>query len=131
MPPTSPTNDQLRQHLKDHLAFLEESGRLYDQGKEYESKRLATSIRVLVHDTAQSHSLLQLLTVKTQITYWSVLLQEAGASCRSYMGVGLRMGFGGPDQYFPLLLPPQRHLTFDEWWDDAPLIIQDTECVTR
>ena len=128
---SSTAHDQLRQHLKDQLAFLEESAGLYDQGKEHEAKRLATSIRLLLHDTTQSHSLLQLLTVKTQITYWSVILQEAGPSCRSYMGIGLRMGFGGPDQYVPILSPAQRQLTFDKWWDDDPLIIQDSERVTR
>jgi len=131
MPSTSPTNDELRQHLKEHLGFLDESGRLYDQGKEHEAKRLATSIRLLLHDTGQSHSLLQQLAVKTHITYWSVLLQEAGPSSRSYIGIGIRMGFGGLDQYVPNLFPPQRQLTFDKWWDDDPLIIQDTERVTR
>lgn len=131
MPPTPLTHDELRQHLKEHLGFLTESGRLYDHGKEQEAKRLATSIRVLVHDTGQSHSLLQQLGVKNQIAYWSVLLQEPGPSCRSYLGVGMRLNFKGGDRYVPILSPPQRQLTFDKWWEDDPLIIHDTERLTR
>ncbi len=131
MPTTPLTHDELRQHLKEQLGFLDESARLHDQGKEHEAKRLATSIRVLVHDTAQSRSLLQLLGVKAQMTYWSVLLQEAGPACRSYMGIGMRLAFSGRAQYVPVLFPPQRQLPFDKWWDDSPLIVEDTERVTR
>jgi hypothetical protein len=121
----------LRQHLKEHLGFLDESGRLYDHGKEHEAKRLATSIRVLIHDTRKSHSLLHQLGVKSKITYWSVLLQEADLSCRSYMGIGISIGFGAVDRYVPILIPPQRQVPFDKWWDDDPLIVEGTERLTR
>ena len=55
--------------------------------------------------TAPVHVAVQQLGVKTQIRYWSVLIQEASPSCRSYMGIGMRMGFGSSNQYAPILIP--------------------------
>jgi hypothetical protein len=125
------SREDLRQHLKEHLAFMDESARLYDEGKEHEAKRLATSIRVLVHDTPNSHSVLEQLGVKDQIAYWSVLLDPPDSSTRSYLGIGMSMGFGRPDRYVPILLPPRRQLSFAQWWNDEPLVIAGAERVTR
>ena len=49
---------ELSQHLQEQLEFLQASAGAYDQGFEGEAKRLAVSIRVLVHDTSNSNSLL-------------------------------------------------------------------------
>ena len=47
-----------REHLDEQLDFLRSSMASYDEGKEHEAKRLALSIRVLVHSTRNSTSLL-------------------------------------------------------------------------
>lgn len=44
--------------LRDHLGLLERHGRLFDESHHTEAKSLAVSIRVLVHDTPASRSLL-------------------------------------------------------------------------
>ena len=49
---------ELQQHLTDILQALELSSRAFDEGYEGEAKRLAAAIRVLVHDTPNSKSLL-------------------------------------------------------------------------
>ena len=130
MPKSSLTPDELGEHLKEHLGFIEDSARLYDEGKEHEAKRLATSIRVLIHDTSQSHSLLQQLGVKDQINYWNVLLVECPPNTRSYMGIGMSLD-ANSTRYVANLFPPQRRLAFDQWWEKEPLIVEDTEWVTR
>lgn len=48
----------LQRHLNEQLGFLERSTASFDQGYEDEAKRLAVTLRVLLHETAQSHSLL-------------------------------------------------------------------------
>ena len=64
MPSVPQGQDELQQHLTEHLNFIKRSGKAYDQGYGDEAKRLATSIRVLVHDTSMSRSLLAQLGLK-------------------------------------------------------------------
>jgi hypothetical protein len=53
------TSDVFAQHLRKQLGFLERSCAGYDAGYKEEAIRIATVIRVLIHDTANSTSLLQ------------------------------------------------------------------------
>jgi hypothetical protein len=48
-------------NLAESIDFLNLSASSFDNGYEAEAKRLAVTLRVLLHDTAQSHSLLGLL----------------------------------------------------------------------
>jgi len=59
------SNEELQQHLKDIIQALELSAYAFDNGSEGEAKRLAAAIRVLVHDTESSKSLLGQLEQKT------------------------------------------------------------------
>ncbi len=131
MPKIPITNDELKQHLKEQLESLEDSACLFDQGKEHEAKRLATSIRVLLHDTSKSASVLQQLGVKNQLTYWSVLFRDHTQPSSAYMGIGVEMDGGGRSKYVANLFPPHRRLAFDTWWNDEPLIIQNAERLSR
>lgn len=58
------TDQELRDHLYEQLRFLRVSAASYDSGFEGEAKRLATTVRVLVHDTKKSKSLLHQLNLK-------------------------------------------------------------------
>jgi hypothetical protein len=58
MPKTAITSTDLQAHLDEQLGFLERSAAAFDQGYEDEAKRLAVTLRVLLHETTQSHSLL-------------------------------------------------------------------------
>lgn len=55
---------ELETHLREHLDFLNRSAFYYDEGAISEAKRIATSIRVLLHNTEKSHSLLDQLNMK-------------------------------------------------------------------
>ncbi|MDQ4502170.1 hypothetical protein [Sinomonas sp. ASV322] len=52
------TNDETTEALKDHLGFLLSSCRAFDDGNASEAKRIAASLRVLLHQTPNSHALL-------------------------------------------------------------------------
>jgi hypothetical protein len=58
------SKSELHAHLQEQLQFLEASCNSFDAGFEGEAKRLAVTIRVLVHDTQQSKSLLGQLDLK-------------------------------------------------------------------
>jgi hypothetical protein len=64
---TIPTQDNARfiAQLRRQLGYLERSAALYDSGQVDEAIRIATTIRVLVHDTRNSTSLLSHLGAKT------------------------------------------------------------------
>ena len=57
-------NDDLIESLREQLLFLDNSIRMHESF-EPEAKRIATTIRVLVHDTPRSTSLLELLNQKS------------------------------------------------------------------
>jgi hypothetical protein len=59
--PMQQTREDLEQHLQEQVEFLHSSARAFDEGFEGEAKRMAVVVRVLVHDTAHSKSLLSQL----------------------------------------------------------------------
>jgi hypothetical protein len=54
----------MRTKLREQLGFIERSTRFFDEGHEEEALRLATTMRVLFHDTALSTSLLTHLSMR-------------------------------------------------------------------
>ena len=84
---------ELQDHLKDQLYFLETSALAYNQGHDREAKRLATALRILVHDMSGgkrrgSRSILAQLNMKSQPYYDSALdynpgnwVAHAGLTC--------------------------------------------------
>jgi hypothetical protein len=60
------SREDLERQLRDHYDFLKRSGEAFDAGYEGEAKRLATSVRVLVHD-GQGRPLLRLLGAQKKI----------------------------------------------------------------
>jgi hypothetical protein len=128
------TRDDLRQHLKEHMDWLDESMRSFDAGKEHSSKRLAHTIRSLVHDTAKSHSLLGQLGVKQSLQLWSVLPNFGTEPTTEFMGVSMAMSVVNGEfssRYAPNLGAPEQRLPFDQWWDGEQIIVHGGEVVTR
>jgi|MTBAKMStandDraft_1061839.scaffolds.fasta_scaffold12521_1 hypothetical protein len=63
------SQDDYIYHLAEQMQFLKNSMLLFDSGHIYEAKRLALTIRVLVHDTTSSVSLLKHLGKKDILYY--------------------------------------------------------------
>ena len=59
----------LVRHLANQVAFLRESAASYDKGFEAEGQRLAVALRVLLHDTARSVSLLSQLGLRDRLMF--------------------------------------------------------------
>jgi hypothetical protein len=67
------SREDLELHLKETVEALQLSSAAFDEGFEGEAKRLAISIRVLVHDTDSSKSLLSQLQLKDKQFYNTAL----------------------------------------------------------
>jgi len=128
------TPDELLADLKEQIAFMKQSASSYDNGFEGEAKRLAVVIRVLVHDTANSVSLLTSMNKKNINFYDSASDYNPNRVVVSHSGLVLkRFTFpqGGGEYKAPLDdLPPSmsknRKVNFDQWWD-TKIVIRDNQ----
>jgi len=128
------TRDELLGHLKDQIAFMKQSTDSYDKGFEGEAKRLAVAIRILVHDTQESKSLLTSLGKKNINFYDSASDYHPNGVVVSHSGLVLKKFMfpkGGGEYEAPLDdLPPSRNknkkVNFDQWWDNR-IVIRDSQ----
>lgn len=118
------TPEELRAHLGEQMEFIKASSRSFDDGFLGEGKRLATTIRVLVHDTGQSKSLLGLLSVKQSLLFMDTAPRLNRANLAPTWGLPMmEVGNRTASRFFaPLgVLPPSRihpPKLFDAWWGD-------------
>lgn len=123
-PPYSPVSaETFRQHLRRQLAFLIRSCGGFDAGFHDEAIRIATSARVLVHQTKQSTSLLKHLNATT-IKLLSTC-ETVGPETVVYKGMGL-LTFSGVSgwTYLPTLGtgPVKQYLPVSKWWDQEVMV---------
>jgi hypothetical protein len=118
------TDDDLKKHLAEQLGFLRRSADSYDAGYVDEAKRLAVTIRVLVHNTNNSRSLLEQLH-ETDKLFWDTAVPDEPGNLIPH-GALVQMATGPRGAtYLPYLddLPPSSHVPtgvrFDEWWNAA------------
>lgn len=117
------SKEELQQHLRDTIQALELSAHAFDKGFDGEVKRLAAAIRVLVHDTGSSMSLLGQLGEKT-IRFYDTSVPRHPKNILTYSGltaINLAPGEAKEAKYIAFLdnLPPDcppRWVSFDDWW---------------
>ncbi|MFI6779303.1 hypothetical protein [Nocardia sp. NPDC050412] len=79
----STLGDQLRRQIR----YLTTSARLFDEGDESEAVRLAVTLRVLLHDTPKSHSLLQLAGLKSGMEFLDTAIVGGTDICAGHFVV--------------------------------------------
>lgn len=115
---TELTNQDLQVHLKEQLEFIESSATSFDNGFESEIKRLAVSVRVLVHDTTKSTSLLTLLEQK-HVDFVDTSIPYDEKNIMTHSGL-VQMSLGNrASKPLPLLDdgPFSRMASFELWWN--------------
>lgn len=112
------TAGELREHLEDQLGFLERSADAFDQGSEGEAKRIAASLRVLLHDTASSHSLLGQLGEKER-AYVDTALPEEPGNLLPHGGLVWQNMVPGKIEWVAQLddVPLRSERPFNDWWE--------------
>lgn len=109
----------LEQQLHQQISFLKRSAESFDNGFEDEAVRLAVSIRILVHETPNSHSLLvQLGEMPTGFHDTSIgliegnLIPHSGITSLSYD----KDGIAKYSAYLDESPEPTKLQSFDAWW---------------
>jgi hypothetical protein len=129
---TPVSKDEFEKLLDEQLDFIEASARAFDDGYSGEIKRLAVSVRVLVHDTKMSMSLLQLTGKKGQkfVDLSDPVVEGNILSHSSLVQVRLSREGATPE---PLLdgAPSRREIEFDDWWNGIVFVDQDKNKFSR
>lgn len=137
MPAYQLSPEELLEYLREQVAFLEASAASFDDGFEGEAKRLATVIRVLLHDTRRSTPLLQQLSLKDTIRYLDTAEPINPRNLLPTPGlVVMRVESGrGANYVAPLRDRPVAHgpsaKQFEPWWTDAVTKDSDSALFTR
>lgn len=123
------------------MGFLESSARAYDEGHEAEAKRLAVSLRVLLHDTRHSVSLLNHLQIKDRLAFKDTAAGDPPPGAIVLFSGGLctvkcTTGPDGSTEFDPVLdTDPERNAQprqcFGDWWETPVLHDQEGNSFTR
>jgi hypothetical protein len=128
------SRQELLAETQTQLRFLLKSAKDFDEGDLSEAKRLATGLRVLLHQTTNSHSLLfqiggSLWRFKDTSSPYNErnLVTHTGLVALQASGQGSR---------FKAMLSdrprPPTNTTYSEWWGVTPVIVpQNKKKVTR
>ncbi|MEC6440992.1 hypothetical protein [Acinetobacter baumannii] len=131
MAKTPQSREELKKHLREQLVFLKSSNKSFDEGIHAEAKRLATTIRVLVHDTIKSESLLKQLGIKNSIKFINTAKEVIPGNLAPYVGlVYYSFNSNGANYKAPLhdgllrtnIIP---ELDFINWWQQV--VINDKQ----
>lgn len=130
------TSEDLQNQLAEQIELLRELVVLYDSGKTVAAKSIASSLRVLVHDTPTSHALLKQTNMLDRDFYDTAELRtdhEGGTWAGSYSAL-LGIAFGGNRSgYVPNLDSNKnsRWIPFRNYWDEVIFIDQANNSFTR
>lgn len=127
------TTEELRQHLDDQLQLLQLSADSFDRGIEAEAKRIAVSLRVLLHDTDRSISLLTQLGAKDR-TFLDSSFPFDERNLAGHCGlVAMTLGpdGGGYAAFLDHTPTPPVERDFEAWWSQCVFLDTQQRPISR
>ena len=127
------SQEDLQEHLADQINFLELSANAYDSGFTGEAKRMAVSLRVLLHDTPNSRSLLGQLNRKNTQFYDSAspINPSNKATHSGLVGILVAGGEGKPIAFLDDNPRGSRQANFESWWETPVFVDSKGQVLTR
>jgi hypothetical protein len=125
-----PNKAAIEAMLREQYGFLKRSVQSYSEGHPEEALRIATTIRVLVHETASSKPLLKQITPGyLQLAIYDVPPPKPtrpGAQILQYFGIGMKLIPGKSVEPIIELDGPELQLvTIGAWWNKVTLIFTE------
>jgi hypothetical protein len=133
------TEEELKKQLEDQLLLLKILAESYDSGDVVVAKSIATTVRLLVHDTKLSHSLLEQLNLKVN-KFYDTSSEPQENNSQNEIRVGSFCGLvgiavGGKQTFIPYLdeVPDDKinYVDFKDYWDKIIFIDQNNVKFTR
>lgn len=119
---------RLEVKLREQVDFLKRSCDAFDQGAEAEALRIATTLRVMFHDTQKSTSLVSHLGYKKK----KMLSSARGHNdWQDYLKVQLDLSSEEPVKMLPMLGERFRELSVDEWWGNETVFVHAAKKYSR
>lgn len=119
---------RFEQKFTEQIGFMTRSAQLYDDGHEDEAFRLATSLRILLHDTPTSISLFK----HTGRTKERLLTSSRGiGNWQDYLSHHLNPNSSEPVRMLPLLGDQFSELPIEDWWSTEPVFVHNGTPYTR
>lgn len=121
-------NLRLIDKLKEQLQFIERSCAAYDQGAENEALRIATSLRVIFHNTAMSVSLVAHLGFENK----NMLSSSRGhGDWQDFLSHQLDLSSAQPIKMLPLLGQQFHELSIEDWWKNETVFVHNGNSHSR
>ena len=130
------SKQDLESHLREQIEFLKRSTKSYDEGFESEGKRIAVVLRVLLHDTNQSLSLLNQLRFKNILFHDTAFDYIPDNLMPSYCLVITKVtqsewGYTPPLDNGPPHMYKHGKVPFDTWWNKIVIVDPEKNMFTR
>ncbi|MEU1523960.1 hypothetical protein ABZ413_17340 [Nocardia rhamnosiphila] len=114
--------------IKQQLTFLDRSAKHYDAGEEDDAIRLATTMRVLFHDTRESTSVMTLTGLKGS----KMLTSSRGlGDWRDYLAHEINFQSAEPIKMKPLLGDTFREIQMEDWWSQEVVFAHNGQSHSR
>lgn len=125
---TSPDTVRFTKKFEEHLEFIRRSAAAYDQGAEAEALRIATSLRVIFHQTGASTSLISHLSFGGK----KMLSSSHGhGDWKDYLSEEINLNSSVPVRMRPLLGDKFHELSIDDWWRETVFVHNGTNHARR
>lgn len=123
-----PKHERMTKKLLEQLNFIQRSCEAYDKGFEDEAIRVATSLRIIFHQTTASTSLITHLKFGGK----KMLSSSRGhGSAMDYLSWVINMESRQPVMTRPILGTEFRELYIKEWWNGEPVFVCNNQTFTR
>lgn len=117
------SRDELILELRTQIQFLLTSCQSFDLGVIPEAKRLSVILRILLHDTSKSSSLLKQLDLKGDFVSYHTKEEQTPGQSRNFIVCSL---IGNPVHYYApnfILVDLKKDvLTFESWWNEVVML---------
>lgn len=110
--------EELIEHLREQMYFLGSSAAAFDAGATLEAKRLAVALRVVLHDTTNSRSVLGQLCDVASLQFPCVNQSPASAAPGTAFSFGGMYYFAG-DRLIAKTAMSGRTVGFSDWWNET------------
>ena len=123
------STSELEKQLQEQISFLKSLCRDYDNGNLSDGKRIAVSVRVLVHETRNSISLLKQLKIKN-INFFDTSddwIPSKNIFFKPMPFIGLACMRLGHTNHIPRCATPfadkhKKLVSFDKWWEKIVIV---------
>jgi hypothetical protein len=121
-------SERFSQKLQEQVGFLQRSCDAFDHGAEEEALRIATTLRVMFHETKTSTSLVSHLGFKKK----KMLSSARGHNdWQDYLKVQLDLSSEQPVKMLPMLGDRFRELAIDQWWGNETVFVHAKKKYSR